>query len=173
MFRNVIITCSLLLSVFSLLFSVYSKEDLVFVDTGKLFADFKMSKELNKQMEGIQTARKSVLDSLYRNLTLATQEAKAKGEKDTEKLNHIYLMQDEFNYRQQKFQEENAQIMNDYNSKIFAQLNEYINEYGKKNKYTFVFGANGQGSLMFASDKKDITNEILEYINSRYDDKVK
>jgi hypothetical protein len=36
-----------------------------------------------------------------------------------------------------------------------------------------IFGANGQGSLMYADEQTDITTPLLEYINDRYDGKEK
>lgn len=173
MMKNFVLIVSLIFSCVSLTLSFVNKESLVYVDTGKLFAEFKMAKELNKQMEGIQNVRKNILDSLYRTVNVLSEEIRLSGKKEQEKLNKLSLLQDEFNYKQQKFQEENNRVLNDYNTKIWSQLSQYLNDYGKKNNYSIVFGANGQGSIMYALDKKDITKDALEYVNARYDDKVK
>lgn len=48
---------------------------------------------------------------------------------------------------------------------IWENINKKVNEYGKENGLDYIFGANGDGSIMYASESNDITKEIIDYIN--------
>jgi outer membrane protein len=48
---------------------------------------------------------------------------------------------------------------------IWEKINQKVNDYGKEQGYDYIFGAKGDGSIMYASDKKDITKEVIAYIN--------
>lgn len=51
---------------------------------------------------------------------------------------------------------------------VLKQLNTFMKEYGEKMGYTLILGANGQGSLLYAKDGMDITQEMIEMVNRRY-----
>ena len=56
----------------------------------------------------------------------------------------------------------------DYNNKILQQLNQYVKEFGDKNRFSFIFGAAGNGSLMYGTESADITDEAIEFANERF-----
>ena len=80
-------------------------------------------------------------------------------------------MQREYTYKETEFQKENQRASNEYYTKIMSRINQYVEEFGKEKRYAIIFGANGQGNIMYAEDSKDITKEVLEYVNSRYNGK--
>jgi outer membrane protein len=47
-----------------------------------------------------------------------------------------------------------------------------MQDYGKKHGYDFIYGAQGSGNLMYANGQKNITDEVLKYINERYQGNV-
>jgi outer membrane protein len=68
----------------------------------------------------------------------------------------------------QNFSTAEAELTEKYNSDIWKFINESVQEYGAKNDYDFIFGATGDGSLMYARKANDITDDIVTYINRRY-----
>ena len=48
------------------------------------------------------------------------------------------------------------------------QLNQYVKEFGEKNSYDIIHGANGNGSLMYAKDILNLTEEVKAFINNKY-----
>lgn len=48
---------------------------------------------------------------------------------------------------------------------VIEAMNAQIEVYAKDKGYDFILGANGSGSLLYANDEKEITAEILEYLN--------
>jgi len=70
-----------------------------------------------------------------------------------------------YRYEQQQLQQKAEQ----YTSQIWEQINMGIVEYGQNNGYDYILGAGGDGSLMYADSSRNITSEVLEYINQRYE----
>lgn len=60
-------------------------------------------------------------------------------------------------------------ISNQYTVEIWKQINQYISDYGHANDLDFIYGATGSGNLMFARNAYDITEEVIQYCNKRYE----
>jgi len=140
--------------------STSEKKEYVYIDNIKLFNGFHMATDLsNIHTKKIQKQTKK-LDSLYQLFQI---DIKAKDE------NKIKLSQ-------QKLQKEDEALgaMKQHFSKVVSQqiwdrLNAYISEFGKTKEYKIVLGTQGGGNVMFADDSVDVTAEILEYANAKYE----
>lgn len=135
---------------------------IVYVDNLELFEGFQMKTELEKKYKETEDQRKAILDSLLTQLKVRAQTG---GIAASEELG---LLKKEFLTRKELFDKENAEMMSRYNEQIWNQLNEYTAQYSKEKGYEFVFGANGQGVLMYATDTKNVTKELLEFVNTSY-----
>lgn len=171
MIKNASIVIALVLSITAISVVFLTKEKYVYINSGKVFSEFKMSKELFKQLDDVQKTRQHILDSLYRNIQQYSQYLQENKISDPVKINQLAMGQEEFQYKQHMFEEENSKLIAEYNEKIWSQINGYIAEYGKEHHYTFILGASGQGNLMYADENKEVTEDVLNYINKRYDDK--
>lgn len=56
-------------------------------------------------------------------------------------------------------------------TELINEVNIYIKQYGKENGYTYIFGANSSGNIVYADNAKDITDEIVAEMNTRYKSK--
>jgi outer membrane protein len=65
-------------------------------------------------------------------------------------------------------EEDNQVQTKKYDEEIITQLNQYVQDYGKEMGYAYIYGNNGEGSLMYADDARVITREMIEYVNNRY-----
>jgi outer membrane protein len=174
MIKNVIITISLALSVTAIILILQKqKSETVYVDAGKLFSEFELSKKLNKDLEKVLTARKSILDSIYQKMRLLTIEVKAEGARNEEKIKYLAGLEEEYYLKQQEFDKDNKAATEQFMANIWNQLNQYVNDYGKQNNFTYVLGANGQGNIMYAVQDRNITDDLIQYVNNRYNDKIK
>jgi len=124
------------------------------------YVDF--NKELEKDFEKIVTTRKYVLDSLKYQITIKN------GAQDTTGLD---ILKRSYSYNSQVFEHNNSLLKEQYYEKIVTQLNQYVTDFGKESVYDIVLGANGNGTIMYATPKIDITDEVLVYINSKYEGK--
>lgn len=172
MLTKILIGFSILISTLSFLYCNYNKEKVLFVDAGKLFNEFKLTKELTSEMEAFQMVRRTKLDSLNNELkSLYLKYEMSKNDKELEKI--ILYRQENLKIKSQEAEEEFAKANEAAMKKIWNQLNDIVTEYGKNNEVDFILGANGQASLMYANEKMDCTKQVIEFANSRYNGKIK
>lgn len=162
--KNVFV--SLLLTV--IISACSTKEEMVWIELGKTFEAFEMKKELEQKYNKTEQARKVIIDSLQFELQVLTRQIKAEKGKDKEKL-ALYEVKREHYYRQKEaFENENAVLQQQYNAQILTQLNQYLKDYGEKKGYGYILGADGNGNLMYATDKNNITEDVILFINEKY-----
>ncbi len=145
----------------------------VYIDMGKVYSEFQLSKELNEQLDAVLKARKKIVDSLFEDIRLKTIELKEKPKQSLEEMSKLAKLEESYMYKQQQFEKENQTVNAEYTNKIWGQLNQYISDFGSENKYTFILGATGEGNIMYADKTFNITDEVVKYVNDRYNDKIK
>jgi outer membrane protein len=118
----------------------------------QVFNEFNGKRELEKKLNTLKEQHKVWLDSVAAQLNQNSDLAK------------IY----EANAANLQLQEQ--ELTEKYTADIWKLINQYLAEYGKEKGYDFIFGASGDGSLMYASDANNITSEVTTYINKRYEE---
>jgi outer membrane protein len=63
---------------------------------------------------------------------------------------------------------EEQQLAQQYNADVWREINRLIAEFGQHEGFEYVFGASGTGSLMYASESRDVTDEVIKFVNARY-----
>jgi outer membrane protein len=162
-----IINSVLLLCLLGIGLSSYTQKDKqVYIKTAEVFDAFSLQKELKTKLQNAQSARQAIVDSLELKLTaMASSQSFDYENPDDEFLSIRQVYQQ----KKQEFEESTQQQSQEYDRQIWNQLNQYITDFGKDNNYDMIFGANGQGNLMYASDARDITEELIDYINQKYE----
>lgn len=51
---------------------------------------------------------------------------------------------------------------------VFQQINSFVEKYAKEQGYTVVLGTTQSGSLLYASEGVDITDEVIKKLNESY-----
>lgn len=149
------------------LYLIVKQKKVAYVDNVYLFENSKLKTEMYTKFENDKKIRKNILDSLSYELT---EIMKWKEMKETDPaFLKAKKMQETYYYKEQKYTDELKELYDDYNLKIWAQINLKVSEYGKLNGFDYLLGANGQGSIMFASEKENITDKVLEFINNKYE----
>lgn len=126
------------------------KEKSAFVYNERLFSAFKGTIELQKRLNALEVQHKRSLDSL---MTLPLTQS------------NMAIMEEE-KIRVETVMEE---LSSKYTADLWKQINESVSDYGKENGYDFIFGASGDGSLMYAHTANDITPDVIQYINRKYE----
>lgn len=145
-------------------------EKQAYVVTGELFSEFEYQKELDAEFKSIKSEKENNLSLLKTDLIQL--ENKIRSNNATEE--DIYNYQIKFEkFRSIEFQtnQELAQINGDYTTKVWDKLNAFVINYGKENGYDVIFGASGEGNIMYATEKLNITQEVIEYCNLKYSGK--
>jgi len=136
------------------------QKDLYYVDTIYVYENSKIKKSYLDELNKINSKRNAVLDSLVLFIK--------DNENDNSKSEILNRAKNEFLYKKEKFSEESERLASDYNAKVWQQITEYTIQYGKENNCDFIFGANGQGSLMYAENANDISKSVLSYIDTKF-----
>jgi Skp family chaperone for outer membrane proteins len=127
------------------------KEKLAFVYNQQVFDKFEGTLELKEKLGQQQQAYKAILDSL----SVLVQS----GRKD---------LQPVYENRARELSLKHKEVLDRYTADIWTRINQEILIFGKDQGYDFVFGASGNGSLMYAADQKNVTAEFVEYLNGKY-----
>lgn len=131
---------------------------IVFVDNVKLFDGFNMTKELKKRGEQEFNSRKKVLDSLY---AVLQQEGASEIQKEA--------ITRELIAKKQEFEAFNQQFATEESAKIWSRINGYTSDFSKEKNYDFILGSENKRSVLFAKETVDITNELIIYVNKKYE----
>lgn len=146
------------LTVFLLFYFFQSNKEIVYVDNAKLFDGFIMTKEMRRAGEKEFNSRKSILDNLYSNLQSPSISATEKKQ----------LMQ-QFIQGKEELEQFNQVFGSEQSSKIWARIKSYTDEFSKNKNYKLVIGSDNKQTVLFADEKIDVTNELLTYINKKYE----
>ncbi|NJM80352.1 MAG: OmpH family outer membrane protein [Flavobacterium sp.] len=145
----------------SLLFIVYSQlsknPEIVYVDNNKLFDEFRMTKEMKKIGEKEFNSKKANLDSLY----IEIQREDLSQETKENMMKNFVSKREEFDQFNQSFAVEESK-------KIWSRINSYIKDFSIENNYELILGSGDNRNILFANESKDITNDLLTYINKKY-----
>ncbi|AJE03724.1 OmpH family outer membrane protein [Geobacter pickeringii] len=115
-------------------------------------------KKYQDEINGKQEELKKLKDDLEKQSVLLSEAARSAKEKDyQQKLKEFQRFtkdaQDELQARDEEF-----------TKKIIEELERLVQEFGRKNGYTFIFVRNE--GMIFVDDKADVTDEVLKSFNS-------
>ena len=129
--------------------------NLGYIDNFRLFNGFIMAKELN-QLHGEEIATQTIkLDSLKNLKTRITTQ---------EELSSLILQ-----IANQEAVLKQAHVYSkEVTKQVWDTLNEYVQEYGNANEIQIIFGAQGDGNIMYSKKTLDVTDALLAYANKRY-----
>jgi len=145
----------------------FYKPKTAFVDIKKVFNSFQMKKELEEKYKQTERSRDKILDTMMFKLQILSKQIKEN--KENKELAAAFdVRREEYLKAKRQFAEDNGALSQKYDGQIFEQITQYVMEYGKKNNYDFIYGTDGNGNLMFASDKHNVSDEVIVYINNKY-----
>lgn len=139
-----------------------------YVELGPLYSDFNMKQELESQLTTVQNNRTAILDSLELHLNAMMNQLKSVPEPNQNDVTTFQLRQQEYHIKKEQFENETANLSGQYTEQIWQQINQYVEEFGKENGYTYIHGADGGGSVMYADESKNLTTQLTKYINNKY-----
>jgi outer membrane protein len=151
-----------------LIYDRCTRPKMAIIEIQKVYDAFDLKKELEAKFKMTQNQRKKILDSLEIELKYLYASIEKQEKKDEEAIKNFNLRKSYYMQKKQMNQEDDAALSKQYDSEILTQLNQYVKDYGKENGYTYVFGTDGNGSMMYAKESADVSNEVIIYINNKY-----
>ncbi|MGV3631920.1 MAG: OmpH family outer membrane protein [Bacteroidota bacterium] len=134
-------------------------EKIVYMDNVKVFDSFEMKKDYDLLIGKELQSESAELDSLA-NL-IGSYGLKG----DTL---YAFSLKKDYFLRKQSFDKKFSQLSQKYTQAVYEKLNGYIKEFAESKSYDLVLGASGEGNIMFVSEKLDVSEELITYINSKY-----
>jgi len=164
------ISVTLSVLAFSIMIFLAAKGDdkkIAFFMSAEVYNEFDYKKELELELKTIEDALTKSIDSLERDLQFSIDYLNTV--QPTQEQIILYERQENYYLKFKQEEEYNYSLKTqEYYSLIWDRINTYVKEYGKENDHSYILGANGDGSIMYADDEEDITAEITEYINLKY-----
>ena len=139
-----------------------------YADNDKILLGFDMFTEKNKELESVMNMRKNQLDSTRVQLESFQRYLQSQAEPNPVEVANFQNQAQQFQMRQQQFEEDNQKASQQYLKQITEQVDTYIKEYCAREGFTYVYGATGDGSIIYADQGKNITQELIDYCNDRY-----
>ncbi len=140
-----------------------------YINTEEVYNNFDLKKKMESQLKSTEQIRQGILDSMKLQLDMMYSHMQVKQEmNDSFLTNRFSDLRDSYFKRQEEFKQANDALAQQYTTQIWSQLNQYLQDYGHRKGYQYIFGANGDGALMFADDAVNITDDVKGYVNNRY-----
>lgn len=141
-----------------------------FIYIGKVYEGYKGKIQTEQEFKESANKQQVILDSLKMIIDDYESKSRLASGKSAEDLNAVLNIQyDNYDRLVKKFSEYNEIQSKKHMDKILKEVNLYVKDYGDSHGYDYIYGAVGDGSLMYANDKEDLTETILKYVNSRYE----
>lgn len=156
------IILSLGLSVYLLFFK---GEKIAYVESTRIFQEYKGAKAERDRLEARSKEFKLKIDTLNREVREAIIRYDGQSDNNTKQL--IQLKEKQLNDYQRSVQETLQSEESAAMSKVAAELNAFLKDYGKRNHYKFIFIANPSGTIAYAAEGTNVTEDVLKEINKQ------
>lgn len=142
------------------LLSLFAGSKTAYVDLQKVYNGFKLKEELEVEYSQIIADQSKALDSINLLLITAQNDGDAK---------QYELLNNEYQLYSEQLSATSDNLSAKLQSQIWAQITQFFTEYGEDHNLDFVFGAAGNGSIMYANKELDVTEEIIVELNDWYE----
>lgn len=154
-------------------FVLYPKPKLAYVDVNKLLQHYDRTEVDRKAFEKKAAILKANVDSLvtdWQNELKAYEKERASMTKKELALKQELLQnkQQQINNYQHAVQEQIEEEDQKMTQTVVNDINDFVKAYGRKEDHLIIFGAQGNGNIMYAHEGIDLTDEILEGLNKQY-----
>ena len=144
-----------------------------FVDTEELLTEYKEMKDTreranleNEEIQGeldLKIKAYQIKEDLFRQ-NAATMTRRKQEEKANELRAEVQQIQQEQQSRLGKLQVDSQRAIDS----VITKVKDKVKAYGKQNGYTYIYGSNDAGSVLYGKEENDLTKIILEQLNASY-----
>lgn len=117
-----------------------------------------MTKELQRNGQKEFNNRKASLDSLYTKL-----------ESDETSGTQKQALMQQFIKEKEELNQFNDFYSSEQSSKIWARIKSYSAEFSNENDCKIIIGSDNKSNILFADPSIDVTNDLITYINKKYE----
>ncbi|MBO7478242.1 MAG: OmpH family outer membrane protein [Salinivirgaceae bacterium] len=151
--------------------------DIAFIDVDSILVNYKLAIELNdafmkksanmenklrRDADALQKDIETFQDKVQKGIFLTTQRAE-------EEQQRLLMRQQEFQKLQDEYNGQLAAEQQNMTSQLFEKISEYVVKYNTPERYKFILTRTIGGSMWYANESYNITNDIIEGLNAEYD----
>lgn len=144
-----------------------------FVDNGELVNKYQEKMDIEAKFKIKVESFQKRTDSIGRAFQVEAQAFQEKAQKmnDAQAQQEYQVLGQKQQMLQQRIQAEEQQIQEQSQAEIdslLTKVKKFVKDYGEKNGYTYIFGSNDAGSVMYGKESNNLTTVILDALNSDY-----
>ncbi len=148
-----------------------------YINTDSLLLNYKLAKELNRQFTDQKKQSQRELDQRMRTFQKNYQDFQEKVQRGGFlSQSSAEAQQQELLSEQQELEKLNQQLTNglmakeqSINQELYDSVSTFVRHYNKKHNYDLILNNTMGGSLIFGKSKFNITAEVLQQLNKRYE----
>lgn len=153
--------------------SCQEQQKIGFVDNGDVIEAYQMKIDIEKKFEDQNndfTKRRDSIAQIYQMEMQSIQQrlSQMSPQKQQEESQAFSQKWQPVQQQMQMQQQQMEQMFSTEMDSVISKMNAFVEDYGKKNGYTFILGKNQAGSVMYGKDANDITEAVTEAINADY-----
>jgi outer membrane protein len=131
----------------------------------KLNAQFELKLHLQKELDKELNTGHLIVDNLKLEVQRIYNDSLIVG---NERFVTLKQLQTDIETKIDEYAQKEQELTEKYNTQIWAQLNEYLKLYGIEKDIDILFGAAGQGTILYGKEEYDLTEECIAFVNKKY-----
>lgn len=169
--KPVVVIAALLIGALGLgigLYSLMNKPRYAYVVLTEVFDKFQMKKELSQKFEQQTFGMQKGLDSIAFTLQQEATRLEAMENPPQAEVDKYLMARENYTARREQFENDRQFQTAAYDKQIIERMSQYVKDYGAQNGYTFIYGDDGNGNIMYADGTTNVTTDVVTYLNNRY-----
>lgn len=162
-----------ILAIIVLFSSCQQQQKIGFIDNGEVINKYEMKMDIEERYKLRNDAFTKRMDSINRDFQVEVKAFQLASEKMSQK--NAQEKYNELGQRNQiltqQFQQDQQVLQQGFNKEIDSvvkTVKAFVEDYGKKNGYTFILGKNEAGSVMYGQESGDLTKTVIDALNAKY-----
>lgn len=144
---------------------------LVYVNADSLWENFKLVKQMRKELEGEKQRFETKFEADYHKLendylALRDKAETLSQEEGMKKQQELMAREQKLTEYRQTQTERLAKLEAEKTEKIQKAITQYLTEQYSKSNYAFILGYSAGGGILFANDSLEITTEVVDGLNA-------
>ena len=138
-------------------FKITNIQKIKVADSARLFEEFVMSKEIKNSGQKEFQHRMQQVQKLEQDIQIENNEVVKKE-----------LLQELISKREE-LQDFNQKFMMEESAKVLSRIESYAKDFAAERGYEIILSSGTNAGAIYASEESDITADLLQYINKRYE----
>lgn len=153
--------------------SCQEQQKIAFIDNGEVINDYQMKLDIEKKYENKNktfSMRRDSIAQVYQAEVQTTQ-MRLSSMSPQKQQEESQMFQQKWQPVQQQMQREQQQMETMFSEEmdsVISKVNDFVEDYGEKNGYSFILGKNQAGSVVYGKEANDISEEVTKALNEAY-----